>query len=225
MNRKRDRSLRQIGLFDELIVDNFAGGGGASTGIEAATGRQVDIAINHDPEAIAMHEANHPLTKHFCESVWDIDPVKVCDGKQVGLAWFSPDCKHFSKAKGGKPRDKGIRGLAWVAIRWAVRVKPRIIILENVEEFTTWGPLLADGTPCPKRKGSTFKAFVTVLQRQGYQVEYRELRACDYDFRVSGKPLSQTAQVKMCGNSVCPPLAEALVRANYVAHNYKEKRA
>jgi site-specific DNA-cytosine methylase len=94
-----------------------------------------------------------------------------------------------------------------------------------VEEFTTWGPLLADGTPCPKRKGSTFKAFVTVLQRQGYQVEYRELRACDYDFRVSGKPLSQTAQVKMCGNSVCPPLAEALVRANYVAHNYKEKRA
>ena len=118
----------------ELIVDNFAGGGGASTGIEMATGYSVDIAINHDPEAIRMHKANHPSTKHYCESVWDVDPVKACKGHPVGLAWFSPDCKHFSKAKGGKPKDKAIRGLAWVALRWAGLVRPRVIILENVEE-------------------------------------------------------------------------------------------
>lgn len=103
----------------ELIVDNFAGGGGASTGIELATGYSVDIAINHDPEAIKMHKANHPNTMHYCENVWAVDPVKACKGHPVGLAWFSPDCKHFSKAKGGKPKDKNIRGLAWVACRWA----------------------------------------------------------------------------------------------------------
>lgn len=123
----------------ELIVDNFAGGGGASTGIELATGKSVDIAINHDPEAIKMHKANHPGTKHYCESVWDVDPVEVCAGRSVALAWFSPDCKHFSKAKGGKPKDKNIRGLAWVALRWAGLVRPRVIMLENVEEFKTWG--------------------------------------------------------------------------------------
>ena len=121
----------------ELIVDNFAGGGGASTGIELATGYSVDIAINHDPEAIKMHKANHPNTKHYCENVWAVDPVKACKGHPVGLAWFSPDCKHFSKAKGGKPKDKNIRGLAWVALRWAGLVRPRIIMLENVEEFKT----------------------------------------------------------------------------------------
>lgn len=132
---------RQYSILDELIVDNFAGGGGASTGIELALGRPVDIAINHDISAIAMHEANHPLTRHFCESVWDIDPVKVTQGRPVALCWFSPDCKHFSKAKGGKPVEKNIRGLAWVAVRWAATVKPRVIILENVEEFQTWGPL------------------------------------------------------------------------------------
>lgn len=171
---------RQLGLFDELIVDNFAGGGGASTGIEAAIGRSVDIAINHDAEAIAMHQANHPSTRHYCEDVWDVDPVEATGGKPVGLAWFSPDCKHFSKAKGGKPRDKKIRGLAWVAIRWAATVKPRMIFLENVEEFLTWGPLLPDGMPCPDRKGQTFKAFVRKLEKLGYKVEWRELRACDY---------------------------------------------
>lgn len=127
----------------ELIVDNFAGGGGASTGIEMATGISVDIAINHDPEAIKMHKANHPSTKHYCESVWDIDPVEACNGKPVALAWFSPDCKHFSKAKGGTPVEKEIRGLAWVAVRWAATVRPRVIMLENVEEFQTWGPLKA----------------------------------------------------------------------------------
>lgn len=179
----------------ELIVDNFAGGGGASYAIEQAFGRSVDIAINHDPEAIAMHMANHPSTRHYCESVWDVDPVKATGGRQVGLAWFSPDCKHFSKAKGGKPVDKNIRGLAWVVIRWAKTVKPRVIILENVEEFQTWGPLIhavKDGDrqyhddgrpmmqPCPNRKGETFAQWKGELQRLGYKVEHRELRACDY---------------------------------------------
>ena len=171
-------------LAGELVIDNFAGGGGASTGIERAIGRPVDIAINHDPEAIAMHQANHPQTLHLCESVWDVNPREVCAGRPVGLAWFSPDCKHFSKAKGGKPVEKKIRGLAWVAIRWAATVAPRVIYLENVEEFVTWGPLVegTDGTcrPCPKRKGSTFESFKRALARQGYQVEHRELRACDY---------------------------------------------
>jgi Site-specific DNA methylase len=163
----------------ELIVDNFAGGGGASTGIELATGRSVDIAINHDPAAIAMHRANHPNSKHYCENVWDVDPVEACGGRPVGLAWFSPDCKHFSKAKGGKPVEKAIRGLAWVAIKWAKLVRPRVIILENVEEFTTWGPLL-DNFPDPARKGQTFRRFIHALQRYGYHVEWNELRACDY---------------------------------------------
>mgnify|MGYP000899358669 CR=1 FL=1 len=163
----------------EIIVDNFAGGGGASTGIELATGRSVDIAINHDPAAIAMHRTNHPSSKHYCESVWDVDPVEACAGRPVGLAWFSPDCKHFSKAKGGKPVEKEIRGLAWVAIRWAKLVRPRVIILENVEEFTTWGPLV-DNRPDPSRKGQTFRRFVHALKRYGYQVDWRELRACDY---------------------------------------------
>lgn len=164
----------------ELVVDNFAGGGGASTGIALAIGRSVDVAINHDPAAIAMHQANHPDTLHFCESVWDVDPREVAQGRPVGLCWFSPDCKHFSKAKGGKPVSKKIRGLAWVAVRWAAQVHPRVIILENVEEFVTWGPLLENGLPDPARKGHTFKAFVHALERQGYTVDWRELRACDF---------------------------------------------
>lgn len=170
----------QIPLDNHLIVDNFAGGGGASCGIELALGRPVNIAINHDREAIGMHEANHPLTRHYCEDVWDIDPRKVCQGKPVLLAWFSPDCKHFSKAKGGKPVEKKIRGLAWVAIRWAATVKPRVIMLENVEEFVTWGPITQDGRPCQVRKGQTFRSFVNALNRLGYRVEWREMRACDY---------------------------------------------
>lgn len=164
----------------EIFVDNFAGGGGASTGIEMAIGRDVDIAINHDPAAIAMHRANHPGTKHFCESVWDVDPVDACSGHPVALAWFSPDCKHFSKAKGGKPKSKNIRGLAWIAVKWAKTVKPRVIMLENVEEFQDWGPLRKDGHPDRRSIGKTFKRFVHALQRYGYQVEYKELRACDY---------------------------------------------
>ena len=164
----------------ELIVDNFAGGGGASTGIEMATGYSVDIAINHDPEAIRMHKTNHPSTKHYCESVWDVDPVKVCGGHPVALAWFSPDCKHFSKAKGGKPKDKNIRGLAWVACRWAGMVKPRVIMLENVEEFKTWGPLNRAHRPIKKKQGITYQKFVRQLQELGYEVQTRELVAADY---------------------------------------------
>lgn len=165
---------------DELIVDNFAGGGGASLGIGMALGRSPDIAINHDREAIAMHAANHPETKHYCEDVWHVDPLEACAGRPVGLAWFSPDCKHFSKAKGGKPVSKKIRGLAWVVIRWAKAVKPRVIILENVEEFQDWGPVLADGQPCPLRKGQTFRRWKSQLENLGYRVEPKVLRASDY---------------------------------------------
>lgn len=164
----------------ELIVDNFAGGGGASTGIELATGYSVDIAINHDPEAIKMHKANHPNTKHYCENVWAVDPVKACKGHPVALAWFSPDCKHFSKAKGGKPKDKNIRGLAWVACRWAGLVRPRVIMLENVEEFKTWGPLGRRHHPIKSKQGETFRKFVQQLTDLGYEVQFKELIAADY---------------------------------------------
>ncbi len=164
----------------ELIVDNFAGGGGTSTGIELATGYSVDIAINHDPEAIKMHKANHPNTKHYCENVWAVDPVKACKGHPVALAWFSPDCKHFSKAKGGKPKDKNIRGLAWVACRWAGLVRPRVIMLENVEEFKTWGPLGRRHHPVKGKQGKTFEKFVQQLTDLGYEVQCWELIAADY---------------------------------------------
>lgn len=181
-------------LHDELVVDNFAGGGGASTGIERAIGRPVDVAINHDPEAVAMHAANHPQTRHLCESVWDVNPRELCAGRPVGLAWFSPDCKHFSKAKGGRPVEKKIRGLAWVAVRWAATVQPRVICLENVEEFVTWGPLTQDGRPCPRNRGREFRAFVNALQRLGYVVQWRELRACDYGAPTSRKRLFLVAR-------------------------------
>ncbi|MFM1472709.1 DNA cytosine methyltransferase [Yersinia enterocolitica] len=165
----------------EIIVDNFAGGGGASTGIELATGRSVDIAINHDPNAIAMHTTNHPDTLHYCESVFDIDPIAAIAGRPVGLAWFSPDCRHFSKAKGSKPVKKEIRGLAWVVVRWALAKKPRVVMLENVEEFKTWGPLITaeDGTehPDPARAGETFAAFVAMLTT-GIDAEHPALQEC-----------------------------------------------
>lgn len=168
---------------DAIIADNFAGGGGASSGIEAALGRSPDIAVNHDPEAIAMHAANHPETRHLIENVWQVDPVKACQGKPVALAWFSPTCTHFSKAK-GSPLDNSsvrIRGLAWVAVRWAAAVKPRVIALENVEEFKNWGPLdRATSQPIAARRGQTFRAFVRKLEKLGYVVEWKLLRACDY---------------------------------------------
>lgn len=210
--------------FDELAVDNFAGGGGASTGIEAALGRPVDIAINHDIDAVRMHETNHPHTHHYCESVWEVDPVKVTNGRPVGVAWFSPDCKHFSKAKGGRPVQKEIRGLAWVMVRWGMTVKPRIMPLENVEEFTTWGPL-KDGRPCPDLKGQTFEGFKLALSTGlsprhpawreavlaldiefnikeklklfrglGYKIEHRELVAADYGAPTTRKRLFLVAR-------------------------------
>lgn len=169
-----------LDIHREIAVDLFAGGGGASTGIEQAIGRPVDIAINHDPEAVSLHQANHPQTQHFVSDVFEVDPLAVTEGRPVGLLWASPDCKHFSKAKGGKPVSKKIRGLAWVVVKWAKLVKPRVICLENVEEFQTWGPLGEDNRPCPLRKGRTFRRWKRSLESLGYVIEHRELRGCDY---------------------------------------------
>lgn len=169
----------QTSFLDEIIVDNFAGGGGASTGIELAAGRPVNIAINHDAAAILLHKTNHPHTEHIQASVWDVDPEEVCAGRPVGLAWFSPDCKHFSKAKGAALVDRNIRGLAWIVLRWAGTVRPRVIILENVEEFQTWGPV-RKGKPVKSKSGQTFHKWLSQLEALGYAVEYRELVAADY---------------------------------------------
>ena len=171
--------MTQTNIFDEIIVDNFAGGGGASTGIELAAGRPVAIAINHDPDAILLHKTNHPYTEHLQASVWDVDPIEVCKGRPVGLAWFSPDCKHFSKAKGAALVDKKIRGLAWIVLRWAAKVRPRVIMLENVEEFQTWGPV-RKGKPVKKKAGQTFRKWKQQLSDLGYEIEHRELVAADY---------------------------------------------
>lgn len=190
-------------LAHEITVDLFAGGGGASTGIEQALGRHVDIAVNHDPEAVSLHEANHPQTKHFVSDVFEVSPRAVCGDRPVGLLWASPDCKHFSKAKGGKPVSKKIRGLAWVVVRWAKEVRPRIICLENVEEFQTWGPLADDGRPCPQRKGATFKRWVGQLRALGYAVEWRELRACDFGAPTIRKRLFLVARCD--GAPICWP--------------------
>ena len=160
---KRNNFTLPLGFSHELIIDNFAGGGGASEGIEQAFGRSVDIAINHDGEALAMHEANHPTTKHYREDVFNIHPGFVTGQQPIGLAWFSPDCKHHSKAKGGKPREKKIRGLAWVTLKWAAFQMPRCIALENVEEFQDWGPLGEDAKPIKAEKGRTFQAFIDAL--------------------------------------------------------------
>lgn len=180
---KRDNLTLPLDFPGELIIDNFAGGGGTSEGLEQAFGRPVDIAINHDPEALAMHAINHPKTLHLCESVWDVHPVKVTRNQPVGLVWLSPDCKHFSKAKGGTPVEKNIRGLAWVGMRWAALTKPRVLMLENVEEWQDWGPLIQaeDGRwyPDPAKKGKTFESFIRQLRAHGYQVDWKELRACD----------------------------------------------
>lgn len=181
---KRDAFTLPLAFPGELIIDNFAGGGGTSTGLEAAFGRPVDIAINHDPEALAMHAANHRHTLHLCESVWDVNPIQVTGNQPVALVWLSPDCKHFSKAKGGTPVSKHIRGLAWVGMRWVAMCKPRVLMLENVEEFQTWGLILVgpDGQarPDPARRGKTFQSFVRQLKAHGYQVDWRELRASDH---------------------------------------------
>ena len=173
---------------DELIVDNFAGGGGASLGIEWALGRSPNVAVNHDAEAIAMHAANHPLTRHYTEDIWKVDPREVCRTRPA-LAWFSPDCKHFSKAKGGKPVDKKIRGLAWIVLVWAKTVKPRVILLENVEEFEDWGPLGPDDRPDPLRIGLTFRIWKGKLEGLGYKVEHREIVAAVYGAATTRKRL------------------------------------
>ena len=179
MKRRQSENASQIDIFQEIIVDNFAGGGGASTGIELASGRTVAIAINHDPDAILMHKTNHPYTEHLQASVWDVDPLAVCRGRPVGLAWFSPDCKHFSKAKGAALVDRNIRGLAWIVLRWAALVRPRVIMLENVEEFQTWGPV-RKGKPVKSKAGQTFRKWKQQLEDLGYVIEHRELVAADY---------------------------------------------
>jgi DNA (cytosine-5)-methyltransferase 1 len=192
---KRDTFTLPLAFPGELIIDNFAGGGGTSEGLEIAFGRPVDIAINHDPEALAMHALNHPYTHHLCESVWDVKPNVVTRNQPVGLVWLSPDCKHFSKAKGSTPVEKSIRGLAWVGMRWVALTKPRVLMLENVEEFQDWGPLISYeydgkdelGDPCrltgwkpdPAKKGHTFKSFVRQLRGHGYVADWKEMRACD----------------------------------------------
>lgn len=181
-----------------LIIDNFAGGGGASTGLEAAFGRPVDVAINHDEAAIAVHAANHPGTRHYCQSIYSVDPLDATEGRPVALVWFSPDCKHHSKAKGGKPRDKYIRDLAHVVPHWIERLKkatpggagaPDVIMLENVEEFRQWGPLDEHNKPIKERRGEEFDLWVRRIRKQGYKVEWRELRACDYGVPTSRKRL------------------------------------
>lgn len=179
--------MRQLSLVDELVIDLFAGGGGASTGIEQAIGRSVDYAINHDPEAIAMHKANHPDTIHYQTSIFEVDPREVAQGRPVGLLWLSPDCTHFSKAKGGQPRSKKIRALCWVGLRWAHFVRPRVIMLENVEEFQTMGPLLSNGQPDPDTKGKGFDGYINAYRKMGYAVEYRTMIACDYGAPTSRK--------------------------------------
>lgn len=163
-----------------MIIDSFAGGGGASTGIEMALGRSPDVAINHSAAALALHAANHPDTLHLDSNIWDVDPLAVTGGRHVGLLWASPDCKHFSKAKGGAPRDRNIRDLAWVVVKWAEAAKPDVIAMENVEEFVTWGPVCDDGQPIKELAGVTFDLWLRRLKKAGYKVQWRELRACDY---------------------------------------------
>ncbi len=187
-----------------MIVDNFAGGGGASAGIEAALGRPVDLAINHDPIAIEMHRRNHPDTEHLVQDIWSVDPTEATRGEPVEMAWFSPDCRHFSRAKGGKPkRDKAVRDLAWVVIRWAAKVRPRVIFLENVVEFQTWGPLDAKGVPIKSRKGETFEQWLANLRGLGYEVDCRELVACDYGAPTSRKRFFLVARCD--GEPICWP--------------------
>lgn len=170
--------MKQYSIFDECFVDSFAGGGGASTGIEMATGHPVDIAINHDEAAIMMHRRNHPFTEHYREDIWKVDPISAVRGRHVRLAWFSPDCKHFSRAKGAALVDKNIRGLAWVVLRWAAAVRPDVIFLENVPEFTTWGPV-RKGKPVKSKKGETYRKWLKQLYELGYEIETRRICAAD----------------------------------------------
>lgn len=182
---------------DEIIIVGFAGGGGTCEGIKIALGRSPDEALNHDEDAVSMHKANHPETRHWCQNIWQAEPAMVANGRPIGLAWFSPDCTHFSKAKGGVPRKRNIRDLAWIVVAYAklpAHIRPRVIQLENVEEFQTWGPLTEEGHPCPDRRGQTFAEWVRELRRLGYQVEWRESRACVYGAPTIRKRLAVIAR-------------------------------
>lgn len=182
---------------DEIIIVGFAGGGGTCEGIKLALGRSPDEALNHDEDAVSMHTVNHPETRHWCQNIWQAEPAAVAAGRPIGLAWFSPDCTHFSKAKGGVPRKKHIRDLAWIVVAYAKlprHIRPRVIMLENVEEFVTWGPLTEAGHPCPDRRGHTFAEWVRELRRLGYQVEWRESRACIYGAPTIRKRLAVIAR-------------------------------
>lgn len=194
-----------LALATKLVVDLFAGGGGASTGIEQAIGRPVDIAINHDDAALACHRANHPQTRHLRTNVWDVNPLEACSGRPVGLLWASPDCRHFSPAKGSAPVSDRVRSLAWVVVKWAKAVGPDVILLENIPEFRNWGPVVA-GRPCPDRKGKTFRRWLLDLQRAGpgYDVEFRELRACDFGVPTIRKRLFMVAKRRGTGAIVWP---------------------
>lgn len=191
-----------------MIVDSFAGGGGASTGIEMALGRSPDIAINHNPAALALHAANHPETLHLSENVYKVDPLDHMRGRHIGLMHFSPDCKHFSKAKGGKPVERNIRDLAWIISGWIERIqksggKVDVVTMENVEEWKDWGPLVETERglmPCPDRRGQTYEAWCKAIRKLGGKIDWRELRACDYGaptirkrlflvIRFDGKPI------------------------------------
>lgn len=209
-----------------LIIDLFAGGGGASTGIEAALGRPVDIAINHSAVALAVHQANHPGTKHLTADIWEVKPKEATGGLPVDLLWASPDCTHFSVAKGGKPRKQNIRSLAWAVVRWASDVRPKVIALENVAEFRGWGPLDKDGKPIKTKMGQTFlrwkstgsAAFCPLVPRND-ALEPHELLAAQFGKYATRYDLSfaktKAAKVRLIGNSVCPEVAEALIRANF----------
>ena len=176
-----------------MIIDLFAGGGGASLGIQWATGRAPDLAVNHDHHAIQMHAANHPETHHEEASVWEVRPREACAGRDVDLLWLSPDCRHFSRAKGGAKVSPRVRTLARVAIPWARQVRPRVICLENVAEFLTWGPLI-DGKPDPRRAGQHFRRWVRDLEREGYAVDWRILNAADFGAPTSRKRLFLVAR-------------------------------
>lgn len=187
-----------------IIIDHFAGGGGASEGIRLALGRCPDAAVNHDPEAVAMHTANHPDTLHYCEDVFAVSPQRAladiiarrpsARGQDVLLCWMSPDCTHFSKARGGKPVSERRRGLAWLAVEWAREVRPLVILIENVEEFFTWGPLGPDQRPDPRQMGVTFGLWKRQLEALGYEVAWRESRACDYGAPTTRKRLCVQAR-------------------------------
>lgn len=202
-----------------LIIDAFAGGGGASVGIEMALGRTVDIAVNHDPEAIRMHKVNHPTTVHLTEDIFKVDLQKYVKGRPVALMWASPDCTSHSKAKGGQPRKKGLRILPWAVYKHAKTILPAVVIMENVEEIQQWGPLDESGHPIPERKGEDYWKFIGAMQSLGYEYDSRELVAADYSapttrkrwyaiFRRDGLPITWPEPTNSKDGGVLPKWKE-----------------